>query len=444
MFTVNAIYYAVKHLFMVACPSLIPKISILVNDDKMLATVSIDDKKIIFTLSSPEEMENLLFRTAVLEKVNTADGKYTIPVMLKKGLPFAVLNDNELKIHADIISLSFIMLSRYEETVICERDKYDRFESKNSIAVKYGFIDFPIVDEYALILKQYLILLFPHENFAVSKSKIIPTHDIDEVRRFAGIKKSLRTLLGDVYVYKNPLLFFKSFLQCLSSIYYPAKDPYIKSIYTLVNISLKYNLTSEFYFMGAQQSQLNSGYNIEAVSVRNAMSYVRKNGMIVGFHGGFETYKNKFLYKQEKERIASAVGSEVTSGRQHYLRFDIFSTFAVLEDAGLLCDSTLGFADREGFRCGTSYAYHPYDLKNDMEFKITERPLIVMDATLFEYRQYTANEAYKQMVKLYERCKTVGGNFTILWHNTTANRRQTKFKRVYMKFLNNQIKAKCE
>jgi hypothetical protein len=70
----------------------------------------------------------------------------------------------------------------------------------------------------------------------------------------------------------------------------------------------------------------------------------------------------------------------VIAGRQHYLRFEIsniFSTFEVLEKGGLLRDSTLGFADREGFPCGTSYPYHPYDLKNDAEYKITERPLAV-------------------------------------------------------------------
>ena len=435
--TVNAIKYTIKHLFMVAWPEILNEISIEVAADKLSAITTIRGKRIVFCISSYTEIDQLLNGVMTLNSITTADKENEIPVCLKENFPFAEINDDGLQVNADIISLSFIMLSRYEEKIVKERDSLDRFESRNSIAVKYNFIDFPIVDEYVLILQTYLKEYFPEQNFTIPECKIIPTHDIDEVRRFAGFKKTIRTLLGDIYLYKNIFTFFKSLKQCLVSINNPSKDPYLIAINELIKISDKFNLTSEFYFMGAQLTKYDCGYNTMTSSVQKMLTLIQYHGMIVGFHGGFYTSINSALFKKEKEQIEAAVGHTVVGGRQHYLRFDVNDTFDIQESCGMEYDSTLGYADREGFRCGTCHEFHPYDLKNDKAYKIKERPLIVMDATLYSYRGYSIEKAYQQMERLYKRCKAVGGNFVLLWHNNAVARETKWFKKVYCRFIEN-------
>jgi len=435
--TENAIKYTIRHLFKVAWNDVLPEVQIDVTENRRSAVATIKGKKIIFAISEHAFINQLLQRSIKVSKTNTADGIYSIPICLDESLPFAEIKTDELHINADIVSLSFVMLSRYEEFVIKERDKHGRFEYKSSIAAKYDFIDFPIVDEYALILQIYLKILFPEENLVVSECKIIPTHDIDDVRRFAGLKKTIRTLLGDVFHYKSPVMFFRSIWQWLISANSPSEDPYIKSIRNLVKISDKFNLKSEFYFMGAKPSRMDNGYDIANSYIVDVLSFIRQHNMIVGFHGGYHTSTNSELFGKEKTRIEHAFGDTIQDGRQHYLRFNIHNSFSVWDECGIQYDSTLGYAEREGFRCGTCHEYHPWDFENDREYRVKERPLIVMDCTLSDYRKLSISKAYKQTVQLYSRCKTVGGNFVILWHNGFATRNVKWTKDVYFKFLNN-------
>jgi len=440
--TPNAIKYVINHLFLVAWKDVLNEISICVADDRCSATATVRGKKITFKISEQTHIDELIQGKASLSKIDTADGRYSIPISLENNLPFAEIKDNELCINADIISLSFIMLTRYEEKVINERDIFGRFESKNSIAVKYNFIDFPIVDEYAMILQIYLKKLFSEENFTTSECKIIPTHDVDEPLRFDGPINTLKNILRCIYLYKNLSMFFSAVWQYFQLVSNRKKDPYLETIYELATISKKYNLKSEFYFMGAVPGCIDYGYEIETPHVLNTISFIQQQGMIIGFHGGYDlnTSTNSEQFTKEKKRIEDATIQKIIGGRQHYLAFDINSSFKVWEECDMKYDSTLGYAEREGFRCGTCYEYSLYDFENDKEYTVKERPLIVMDGTLCKDRKLKTDEAYNQMVKLYLRCQFVGGNFVILWHNSFSAKRPNWFKKVYYRFFGNFCK----
>ena len=78
--------------------------------------------------------------------------------------PFAELRpDGTVVLYADMIAAAFFMLSRWEETVVPIRDEHDRFPGTASVAYKQGFLDRPVVDEYALILREWLKALDPTE-----------------------------------------------------------------------------------------------------------------------------------------------------------------------------------------------------------------------------------------------------------------------------------------
>jgi hypothetical protein len=79
----------------------------------------------------------------------------------------------------------------------------------------------------------------------------------------------------------------------------------------------------------------------------------------------------------------------------------------------------MGYADHEGFRCGTCYPFRPFDIEQNREMKIKEVPLIVMDQTLRRYRKLSPDQAEERIMQLATRCKRVGGTFTLLWHNSS-------------------------
>lgn len=57
-----------------------------------------------------------------------------------------------------------------------------------------------------------------------------------------------------------------------------------------------------------------------------------------------------------------------------------------MADAGMSYDSTLGYADRPGFRCGTCFEYTAFDVVSDQPLSLRIRPLIAMDCTVIAER----------------------------------------------------------
>ena len=92
----------------------------------------------------------------------------------------------------------------------------------------------------------------------------------------------------------------------------------------------------------------------------------------------------------------------------------------IWEQAAYDYDSSLGFAERIGFRCGICCEYQPYDLHERRPLELRERPLLVMDRSLFSpsYMGLTYEAAHKAAAVIKERCRIYRGDFTVLWHNT--------------------------
>ena len=116
----------------------------------------------------------------------------------------------------------------------------------------------------------------------------------------------------------------------------------------------------------------------------------------------------------------TGISQEVLGGRQHFLRWSSPVTARNLQAAGIFYDSTLSFADHAGFRCGVCYEYPLYDVLERKEIDLIERPLVVMEKTVFdkEYMGHSCGpDGLNVLEKLKENCYRFDGDFTILWHN---------------------------
>jgi len=105
---------------------------------------------------------------------------------------------------------------------------------------------------------------------------------------------------------------------------------------------------------------------------------------------------------------------KILEGREHYLRFEVPTTWQVWEDNGMQIDSTCGYADKEGFRCGTGDEFSVFNILTREKLRLKERPLVVMDCSLFDYNNYSYEEAMIKVVSMKEKSNT----FTYLWHNS--------------------------
>lgn len=342
-----------------------------------------------------------------------------------KEKPFAEIKGKKLIFYADILAASFFMLSRWEEMVIPERDKHERFPASASVACKQSLLDRPVVDEYALILRTWLRKLVPNWQPKKKDFNIKLTHDIDHIRQFYPIKIALK-------VFRRGFSDPKSLLNFL----FPSTDPFLIGLYRLADLAERYGYTNTaFYFLVDQPLLYGSHFNIFSRISKRCIADLQQRGFEIGFHSGYNTLFDFSRFRAEKELLDEILGEAYYGGRQHYLRFRVPETWRYWEKAGLLYDTSMGYAEREGFRCGTCHAFAPFDIEQDRELDLQEYPLIVMDGTLIIYRAYTPEEGLERTLLLANRCKRVEGTFTLLWHNVTFSKEGEAWEETYEKIL---------
>jgi hypothetical protein len=318
-------------------------------------------------------------------------------------------------------------LSRWEEYVDTVRDEHDRFPATASVAFRQRFLDRPVVDEYALILEEWLKVIFPRWKGPARKLSVELSHDVDLVLPFGTPLAGLRKSIDLAFRKKQPA----DAVRTLAQIAGVREKPYVNRIFHLASLSRKYNFPSTFNFMAAAPTQWDDGYNLSDPLVRAILEKLTAGGFEIGFHPSYRTVDDSRLMAREKSEFDAVAGRGDHGSRQHYLRFRVPGTWRTLEQCSLAYDSTMGFADHEGFRAGTCHRFRPFDVEFDRSLELWERPLIVMDATLKRYRGLTPEQGKERILELARRSMSVGGTLTLLWHNSSFNDSWEPWGRMY-------------
>ena len=116
-------------------------------------------------------------------------------------------------------------------------------------------------------------------------------------------------------------------------------------------------------------------------------------------------------------QLQKVCATKIRGSRQHFLKLKYPDTLQVQQDAGLEYDTTLGFAEHEGFRNSYCYPFKPFDYAADTMLDIWEFPLAMMDTTLFGYRKLTYPQMLESTENLISEIAKFGGLFVLLWHN---------------------------
>lgn len=357
-----------------------------------------------------------------------------LPLKCWNGLPviyqgngdirgFSEVSQNVIQTNIDIIASSFFMLSRYEEVILDERDEFDRFPARASLAYKEDFLTSSIVNEYIDLLWEWISSfnlgfdrrkLWNGRDFAVCL-----THDIDALWKYRWCNE-IRILGSLIIKSRQPLAALRRVSYAVPTLFRLKPDPYC-NLEHLMNLEQRCSFRSTFYFMSDKGSKFSGRYSIERSEVKELVRQIEGRGHEVGLHGSFHSYNNSKVLANEKKRLDSVVSSKHYGARQHALRWKTPDTWRILEAAGLLYDTTLGFADHEGFRCGFCLPYRPFDVMEDRTLSIWELPLTVMDFTLQQYRNMSLKAAWQSILSLLEVTKKHNGLFVLLWHNSSLD-----------------------
>jgi hypothetical protein len=329
-----------------------------------------------------------------------------------------------LELDLDIFGSVFFMLTRYEEAVLPGRDGHGRFPASASLAGAEGFLDRPVVNEYVEVLWSCMKRLWPSLKRKPRSFRVIPTHDVDcpAYYEFYPTNQILMGMAGDVLKRRSLRTAVRRFKDWREVISGRARDPF-DTFSWLMDLSESSGWKSTFNFISGGGTEYDRPrYPLDHRIVRGLIDSIGERGHEIGFHPSYATMADGNLWKNELEALRKAVqGATIRGGRQHYLRFEIPTTWRFWEEAGLEYDSTMTYADAAGFRCGTCYEFPVYDLKNRSSMRLRERPTVVMESTVISDRYMglgTGDKARALIKKLKGRCRAFDGDFVLLWHNS--------------------------
>ena len=313
----------------------------------------------------------------------------------------------------DIFASIFFMLSRWEEYVNPNRDNHNRFPATESISYNNGFLKRAVVNEYIEMLWNMLLHLGFKKQRTIPNNQIFITHDIDRLYMWNSWKHVIRVAMGDLLKRKN----ISSAKKRLSG-YFLLKRKKINDPYDtfdwLMDISENNGSKSRFYLMSGGVTNYDNCYNINDSRYLTMIKNINQRGHIIGLHSSYNTYNDSTQFNNEKSLLESTTGMDIIEGRGHYLRFEVPTTWQIWEDCGMEVDSTCGYSDKEGFRCGTGHEYSVFNILTRQKLKLKERPLLIMDRTIY-YNQNLDDTERKEIISSIIDNTNM---FTILWHNS--------------------------
>jgi hypothetical protein len=306
----------------------------------------------------------------------------------------------------DIFAASFYLISRYEEYLPHNTDKYERYAHENSIAFKEGFLNKPLINiwinNFAKVLKNH----FSNLSFQSPTFNFLPTYDIDIAWSYKE-KGFLRNVGGFI---KSPSL------DRLTTLMGKSEDPF-DSYQFLHDTHLLYNLKPLYFFLVAKE---NGEYDKNILPSNDAMQQLIKDHIEkyeIGIHPSWQSKVAIEILKEEKNTLEEISSKKITASRQHYLKFNLPVGYQTLIDAGIKDDYTMGYGTVNGFRASIASSFLWYDLSQEKITNLRVHPFCFMDSNCYYHLKLNTEQSFETLIYYYLQCKKVNGTLITIFHN---------------------------
>ena len=312
----------------------------------------------------------------------------------------------------DVFSVIFYLISRYEEYLPFETDRFGRFPATQSLAFQGGFLQKPLADILILKLAEKLQSVFPDFHYQKTEFQYIATYDIDNAYAYKH-KGFIRSAGG---LCKQLLkLNFKELKERILVLSNRKSDP--NDVYThLKRLQDTFNFPVYYFILFAEKGVNDSGLSPKNKHFHSLIQNLQQSGTI-GIHPSFASATNSDKLRHEITSLSAVIGKKITYSRSHFLMLRFPETCQNLIQNGITDDFTLGYADQPGFRASTCKPFPFFNLSTNQETTLTLHPFAYMDATLRRYLLLSPEKSLPLICSLIDNVKSVGGNFIALWHN---------------------------
>jgi hypothetical protein len=307
----------------------------------------------------------------------------------------------------DLFATCFWLLSRYEEYQHYQGDAYGRFCLKDScLPVQWATENF-LDTQINKFLKS--IGLQPRNEF-----RIIPTADIDIAFKYLARPWPMRfaACLRDLMFHRNNLVERRKMMQ-------DGKDPYDVFDW-LCNAFHRFPDARIFWQMNRSRNgkdrQVPISQPLFLERLKECSTRIQS-----GIHPSWDSNRSEKQFLTELNALEKRLEHPVQFSRQHFLACSFPQTFRNLNNAGILWDYTLGWAEQAGFRAGTAWPFGFYDVILDRPESLAFIPSCIMDVSCRNYMALNPAEAALLGCSLREKARREGGVFCFIVHNESMS-----------------------
>lgn len=347
----------------------------------------------------------LLFETG-LKSQDTTVGEW-------KGLPVFFQTPAGSDLPFDIFAASFFLVSRYEEYLDFEPDKYGRFSASQSFSFRNNFLVRPVIDLWSRELAKTLITKFQSMAFRRNNFRSLVTLDVDLPFAYLGkdIIRSVGAFLSDVGRYSGKAG------QRYRTVAKSEKDPWDVFDYIFEMIG-KNGSDAKFFIPTGERSSYDKNPSWKNEDFRKLIRKI-VNRFPVGLHPSFAASDSNATLTVEKTRLQSIVGKDIVMSRFHFIKMRFPESCRNLVKAGISEDYSMGYPDEPGFRAGIARSYYFYDIQEEKKTGLKLIPFQIMDVTLSQYKAMKPEDANETIAEIINETRKAGGQFVSIWHNTS-------------------------
>lgn len=313
----------------------------------------------------------------------------------------------------DPLAAIFYMLSRYEEYLPHRKDQHGRILITETLAYKNGFHLTPVVERWALMIKDLILEHYPETVFLKRNFCFEPTIDIDSAYCYLH-KGWFRTCMGILRdgIHRRDPAEVKHRIRVLKK---KEEDPYDTFDY-IINLNKQYRFPLIFFALLGDYSLHDKPISYLNNEFRQLLQHIGDHSK-VGIHGSYDSAMEPKRLEQEIQRLAEILHRPIYRNRYHFLRFTLPRGYSNLEKQGITQDYSMGFADQPGFRNGSCSTLPFFHLSRNQEINLNIHPFVAMDTTFHTHMNLSPEEAIKLYHTLIDEVKAVDGTFSCIFHN---------------------------
>lgn len=313
----------------------------------------------------------------------------------------------------DPFAAIFYMLSRYEEYLPHREDEHGRILSTETLAYQNGFLQTPVVEHWAYLLRDLILRHYPDTFFRKRNFSFEQTIDIDSAYCYLH-KGFFRTFLGILRdgIHRKDLSEVRHRLHTLRR---KEDDPFDTFDY-IIDLNRQYRFQLLFFALLGDYGIYDKPISYLNNDFRQLLQHIGDYSK-VGIHGSYDSSTELKRLETEIQRLADILHRPIYRNRYHFLRFSLPKGYSNLEKVGITQDYSMGFADQPGFRNGSCSTLPFFHLSRNQEINLNVHPFITMDTTFHTHMQLSPQEALTQYRTLIDKVKAVDGTFSCIFHN---------------------------